>query len=330
VSEPSVKSVMTREVESVSANSKLPDVLSCMAARNISCTIVVERRKPVGMLTERDIVKLIAQGLQVTNDVTVREVMHTPVYSVGTDLPLSEAGKLMQANGFRRFPVVDSNGKLIGIVTQTDILRGTVKTIESNSRKLETMVEARIQALAQKNRELEILSITDSLTGLANRRHLYQRFEEEMARARRYGVVITCTMLDIDYFKSVNDSRGHGFGDEVLKMIAHIIQESVRREDLAARYGGEEFVIVSASNQEGAKALADRICEFVSSCRLPTKDDTVSVSMSAGVAEYDPKVGPDDVDEMIRRADMALYCAKRSGRNCVVCYTLDMRLATAA
>ena len=328
MSKPSVKSVMTRRVECVNADSNLHDALSCMASRNISCIVVVESDKLVGVLTERDIVKFFAQeSIEKSNGAKVGDLMHSPVYTIAADLSLSEAANLMHINGFRRFPVVDKKGKLVGIVTQTDVLRGSVHSVEEYSRRLEKMVEVRTHALAEKNRELEVLSVTDSLTGLANRRYMYRRLEEELSRARRQGDSITCSMLDIDHFKLINDSQGHDFGDEILKIVSHAIRKSVRKEDLVARYGGEEFVIVTQCDQDGAKNLVERICEFVAGCRLPTKDGLVGITLSAGVAEYDPLRSSDSADELLRRADTALYAAKRAGRDCVVCYDCGMEMA---
>ena len=330
MSEPRVRSVMTRRVECVDADADVAHALSRMAARNISCLIVLESDRPIGILTERDVVRLFVKGWQPSSETSLRDVMRSPVYSIAADLSLSEAAKMMRANGFRRFPVVDRDGKLMGIVTQTDILRGSVSAIENYSRRLEKMVDDRTEALAQKNRDLETLSITDSLTGISNRRHLYQRLEEELARSRRHGEPLACIMLDLDHFKALNDSHGHEFGDDVLRLVVRVIRGTVRKEDLLARYGGEEFVVISQCDTAGGETLANRVREAVALCSLPVSGGVATVTVSAGVAGYDPMRGPDWADELLRRADAALYRAKAVGRNTVICYQPDLEFSDVA
>jgi diguanylate cyclase (GGDEF)-like protein len=160
--------------------------------------------------------------------------------------------------------------------------------------------------------ELERLSSTDGLTGLSNRRHLMAMLSGEVERARRGGQPFSVLMLDVDHFKKYNDEHGHQAGDDVLVRLGALLRDCVRAYDCAARYGGEEFlVMLSATAQASAVKVAERIRERV---RAETRD---GVTLSAGVAEY-PLHG-DTVDAVIRRADAALYEAKRAGRNRVAC-----------
>jgi diguanylate cyclase (GGDEF)-like protein len=160
-------------------------------------------------------------------------------------------------------------------------------------------------------------SVTDSLTGLYNRRFLHQRLEEEIARSRRHGAPLSCVMLDVDHFKAVNDSSGHAVGDAVLKEVANILKLHIRKSDVAIRYGGEEFVVVLfSSTSENAKYVAERIRADVEKKEFICGDTKLRVTISIGISSF-PDEGVNTTDDLIRRADTALYQAKGSGRNMV-------------
>ncbi|PKN96486.1 MAG: hypothetical protein CVU43_20455 [Chloroflexi bacterium HGW-Chloroflexi-5] len=172
--------------------------------------------------------------------------------------------------------------------------------------------------LNKKNRELESANVritqlmnTDPLTGLANRRQLLQRLDVEISKARRHGYPLSAVMIDIDHFKSINDTFGHDGGDRVLAGVAQTMRSMCRKEDIVARFGGEEFVLIlpfspAASTLECAerirKAIQNTSFEGISS----------QVSASFGVTLFSPD---DTQDSFLKRADDALYKAKASGRN---------------
>jgi len=160
-------------------------------------------------------------------------------------------------------------------------------------------------------------SLTDSLTGLYNRRFLHQRLEEEMARSRRHGAPLACVMLDLDHFKSINDAHGHAAGDSVLRDVSTILKAHIRKSDIAVRFGGEEFVLVLFSNNmEGARLVAERIRADVESHEFLHGDSPLRVTISIGISAFpDEKIG--SADDLMRRADAALYQAKEAGRNMV-------------
>jgi two-component system cell cycle response regulator len=160
-------------------------------------------------------------------------------------------------------------------------------------------------------------SYTDDLTGLYNRRFLQQRLEEEMHRASRYALRLSCILLDIDHFKAINDTHGHAAGDFVLRDVAGIIKAHVRKSDLAIRYGGEEFMLILFENDKnGALRVAERVRADVESHPFGWKGEPLRVTISSGVAVF-PDSGVTMPDELIARADAALYSAKSSGRNLV-------------
>jgi diguanylate cyclase (GGDEF)-like protein len=168
--------------------------------------------------------------------------------------------------------------------------------------------------------QLERLSLTDALTGIANRRHLEKHLELELARARRYGYPLAVVMLDIDHFKRFNDTYGHLAGDKVLQGLAKLIASEARTSDLVGRYGGEEFLIICAhTDLNGALTLAERIRKSVEEKLIISHNGKeLRVTVSAGVAIF-PDDATDEVS-LIEAADKALYKAKQTGRNKVCVY----------
>jgi len=173
------------------------------------------------------------------------------------------------------------------------------------------------KTLTEKNKELETLSITDSLTGLYNRKHFMELLAKEVARAKRHKHPCSVMMVDIDHFKKYNDTLGHQAGDELLKKIGVIFTESLRSVDCAGRYGGDEFIVLLPEvGSGGVLEVAERIRERVGTEALSSDAKMVTVTISIGVSAF-PEHG-ENPETLIASADGALYHAKRSGRNRVV------------
>jgi diguanylate cyclase (GGDEF)-like protein/PAS domain S-box-containing protein len=164
-------------------------------------------------------------------------------------------------------------------------------------------------------KELEKLSSEDSLTGLQNRRMIFERIKHEIERVRRYGADLSLIFCDLDYFKEINDTYGHNAGDGVLRTIAEILRRSVRNSDVVGRYGGDEFLLVlPQTSLKGAGELAERIRICVQDTQFEMPDGKrAGITMSIGVAFYDGI--ETDIDALISRIDTALYVSKRSGKN---------------
>jgi diguanylate cyclase (GGDEF)-like protein len=179
--------------------------------------------------------------------------------------------------------------------------------------------------IAFENARLYSLAITDSITRLYVHRYFQLRLDEEVARSRRYNATISLLMCDIDHFKSVNDNYGHQQGDMILKEISKILRKNVRNTDIAARYGGEEFaIILPETTQADAKIVAERIRRDVSKCDFPSiipGQPSLKSSISIGVAGF--PLNADNKDQLIQKADSALYKAKELGRNRVVLCGID-------
>lgn len=182
----------------------------------------------------------------------------------------------------------------------------------------DAQVRAANQALEEQNQLLEELVVTDSLTGLYNRKKLDDILADQFARLQRSRRPFALLMLDVDNFKAVNDTYGHAAGDEVLAEVAGILKRSVRNVDYVARYGGEEFVVVLVETAlDAALDIAERIRSEVENFRYGTSDTRISVTVSLGVTHsLERDVRPQQV---LERADHALYEAKRAGRNQAQC-----------
>ena len=171
-----------------------------------------------------------------------------------------------------------------------------------------------LDAEAKYHEEIYKMTIVDGLTQIHNKRYLFEALDKELIRARRYERELSLVMFDIDFFKRINDQFGHLAGDHVLRELARVVQERIRRDEVFARYGGEEFVIVlPETGLGGAKALAENLREKVASHGFAFQGERMPVTISIGCAQ----LAKDDraAADLIQRADEKLYEAKRGGRN---------------
>jgi diguanylate cyclase (GGDEF)-like protein len=169
-------------------------------------------------------------------------------------------------------------------------------------------------ALGRRIDELRRLSLTDPLTGLANRRAFQIRLQDEWHRAHRYISPLSLLLIDIDGLKRINDARGHAAGDQVLRTAARAIDAAMRSSDFGARWGGDEFTILAPhTDRAAAQQLAHRLTGRLSE---QARSDEAAVTLSVGVATTDPRSEPyATVEHLLRDADAALYQAKSDGRN---------------
>ena len=171
---------------------------------------------------------------------------------------------------------------------------------------------------------LQMENITDHLIGIYNRRYLDRKIAEELPRVSRYGQPLSMLLLDIDYFKAVNDNYGHQVGDQTLKNLGQLLSQKVRSTDIVARYGGEEIAILALQTPvSSAGDLAERLRQAVEeSIMVPADEDekrpAITITISIGVTGYDQQVTGHHI--LIERADKALYKAKQEGRNRVIVF----------
>lgn len=212
-------------------------------------------------------------------------------------------------------------------VTDADLKRviegliSATKSIERENSSLKEQLDASKSRSEQLKHEIEAVrlqSLTDALTQIGNRQYFDSILAHEMARANESDAPLTLLMVDIDHFKRINDDFGHQMGDDVLRLVAARLKSSVRDGEIA-RYGGEEFgvVLYNKSIQIG-RLIAERIRTSIESAEMKVRSTGAPVgriTVSIGVAELKPRMAG---EELVRRADEALYAAKRKGRNCVV------------
>ena len=229
------------------------------------------------------------------------------------------------SHSFISFPLL-SGGKRLGVINLTD-RAGDQSFTASDLDWLKLFAPYAAAALEkidlhEKAQRFQLLAITDPLTGLLNRRYLEERFTQEIERSKRYQFPLSFVMMDIDSFKSFNDTFGHQAGDEVLRETAHCIRRSLRNFDVAARYGGEEFIVVlPETDVTSAMILAERLRKAVEQHFMGERSRH-PVTVSIGVSSLSKTL--QNRHQVIRAADQALYAAKKRGKNCVVVYNTEL------
>jgi len=193
-------------------------------------------------------------------------------------------------------------------------LRDMIHKLLSANEAMETQVRQRTQQLEEANQELDRQARSDPLTGLLNRRGFDAQMNHDLALARRSGRPLSIITVDVDHFKRINDTHGHDVGDQVLQRLAATLATRLRQSDVVARLGGEEFaVLLPDTDLEGARTIAQELVDSQASLGYPVIG---GLTISAGVSTL--RGAEDTAQELLRRGDMALYQAKREGRNCVV------------
>jgi diguanylate cyclase (GGDEF)-like protein len=309
---------MTREVESVAPDDPLPEVVVKMRDQRISCVVVCEKRKPVGIISERDLVRVLSTVLErgANTPGTAFDAMSSPLLTIRASESVAAAMTLARSRGFRRLPIVDADGFLVGLVTQSDFLRAHAGTVEAQRDSLERLVAERTRQLEEAVQRLEVLSLQDVLLAIGNRRAMELALDHAHGLALRYGRAYSVVLFDVDHFKAFNDLYGHSAGDEILRQIAHCLGTSARKSDSLYRYGGEEILMVLPETRlDGARQAAERARASVE--RLAIAHDgcafgVVTVSAGVGTSGDAP---PMDWHPVVEQADAALYRAKRDGRN---------------
>ena len=175
--------------------------------------------------------------------------------------------------------------------------------------------------LKETNKKLEELSIRDSLTNVYNRRYAYQVLESEFNRSKRHKTPLSCLLIDADHFKKINDQYGHLFGDKVLVNFASLLQKMTRTTDIVSRFGGEEFLVILPDiDMKGAADFAERLKETISNLKIEDKEKNICAVLTISIGTSSFTENTANITELIHQADIALYEAKRLGRDRVCCY----------
>lgn len=319
-----VSRLMSQHVEYVNRGATLAEAANLMHGHRHSCLVVLDDDQPVGMITERDMVRALAEVLGGRSlEGVVEACMSAPVVAVREDAGLFEALVLCRSRRIRHLPVIDANGRLAGILTQSDLVRAHLEMIESQRDLIEKAIAARTNELQEVNERLKALALEDSLLGIGNRRAMEVDLQYTHDAATRYGSSYSLAMFDVDSFKKYNDTYGHAAGDDVLRAISSTMRAGIRKSDRLYRYGGEEILLVLPMTDESDAArvcrrLIDSLHDLAIEHRLSSHD---VVTMSCGIATVnDPALFTDGWGGVVKLADEALYQAKASGRNTLVVY----------
>jgi len=295
-----IKEVMSRNVITAVKENSLVEICRLMDINHIGSVVIVKDRHPVGIITERDIVNYISkQGRNILNDKTA-VAMKTPVFTMQANQSIRKAVDFMVSKHIRRLPIV-KNHRLIGIITYGDILK---------------VVQKEIADLNFVTEKLKHEITRDDLTKLANQKFLKSELDKEVERVKRFGGYLSFLMIDVDFFKKINDTYGHDAGDYIIQRVAFLIRNSTRKINSIGRYGGDEYAVIAPiSDIEGARRLGERLRELVERTKFHYHDKVIKVTLSVGAASWDSSIT--DGRGLIIKADKALYKSKHAGRNVV-------------
>jgi diguanylate cyclase (GGDEF)-like protein len=286
--------------------------------------------------TIRDLLSAFAQG-DFSPAITVRGILPGHLKTLQSHLRqmlqqirLVEEGNFSQQIQFMSEFFVAFNDKVAQLDSNLKALKAKEAALTVLADNLRSEVNSRnstVEALRESESQFKYLAGHDPLTGALNRRSFMDRAVIELAAAKSQKVSCSIAMMDIDHFKVFNDTYGHQAGDEALRHIVAVISSLLRKNDFFGRYGGEEFVFYfDQVDRNASVTVVERLREAVSGSRVQLKSGAVPISASFGVALFQDEAEPemDDLETCIHHADIALYQAKKGGRNKVVCYFKEM------
>ncbi len=299
-----------RRMKWVGKDEKISDLISDMVDLSYDNVIIVDDLRPIGILTTKDMMRLIKE--EVDLNVAVEVYMSKPVDSINKNSSIQEALNFVKSKHYKRAVVIEDDGKLAGIISQKELISLAYSKWALLMKEYQEELSEINSMLHAKNKEYEIIASTDDLTGLYNRRKFSDLYLSSFLAFKQRHNEMSLIMLDIDYFKKVNDICGHNGGDMVLVQVSHTLLKTLRNIDIVCRWGGEEFVVLlPTASLENATILAEKIRVHIEELEI---DLVGHISASFGVAQVSED---DEMQAVINRADRALYLAKESGRNCV-------------
>ncbi len=314
-----VRTLMSEEVTCLPPDAKLKLAVEMMVEQRYSCIIIREEKRPVGIVTERDLVKVLNQPLEeIDLSVNISQVMSSPVLSVNENDSLFDAMVVSNADKIRHLPVVNDQDFVVGLVTHSDLANAHFRVVEMQTELIEKSVADKTGELQKLNEELHAMSLEDHLMQIGNRRAMEVDLAHTHSAAKRYHQHYSVLLMDIDCFKLYNDFYGHQAGDEALKSVAEILNLNIRKADRLYRYGGEELLLILPNTEvEQAGEVAKKLVSLVARAAIPHEKSTYQIlTISCGGADVVAKGGIiDDWKSLVELADKNLYKAKNEGRN---------------
>jgi len=286
-------------------------VLQKMKIADKDCSIIVEDGVPIGIFTIKDVLALFKENKD--TNLPISHYMTQPVESIGSKSSIKQAIAFIKSKPFKRLVVVDSEEKIVGIIMQKELISLAYNNWSVLMKRHQSELHELNDMLSEQANRYKHLAAIDPLTNLYNRYKFIELYTTESLAMKQRDHAMSLIMVDIDYFKMINDQYGHNSGDDILRATAAVIKNTVRNVDIVCRWGGEEFIILLPTvDGHQAMIIAEKLRK-----QIETKAciDDINITASLGVTQA---VDNDSLEEIVARADSALYRAKHNGRNCCV------------
>ena len=309
-----ISSIMLQyTVQTVYENEATINAIKIMKNEDVDSVIIIDdERKPLGIFTTKDFLNIVSETADFT--LPIKKYMSSPLETLPKDVKIYEALRFIRTKHFKRLIVTDENDKIAGVITQQELLRlinnKWMEVIRDRGLELSKINDE----LMKKTSLLEATASQDFLTKLYNRRKFDTLLQYEIEQINRYqGREMSMIIIDIDNFKSINDTYGHDVGDEILKELAEILTKLSRNSDVVSRWGGEEFALnLTHTAIEDALFVAEKLRATI---ERHTFSNNLKITCSFGVSQFRTT---DKANDLFKRADKALYEAKNTGKNKVV------------
>ncbi len=301
---------MGRRMKWVTKDQITIKILQDMINNSFDNVIVVEDLKPIGILTTKDVMRLIKE--QSNLRISIENYMSSPVETINKSASIKDALNFIKEKKYKRAIVVNNREKLVGVISQKELISLTYSGWAMLMKEYHAELNEINSVLQSQNKEFETMASTDSLTGLYNRHKFAQLYLNAYNSMVQRHNSMSLIMLDLDFFKRINDRYGHNQGDKALIQLSHILLKTLRNIDIVCRWGGEEFIALLPTADLGqAILLAGKLQKQIQEQEI---DIIGKITASFGVAQI--REG-ESMENAVVRADRALYLAKESGRNCV-------------
>ncbi len=288
---------MHRRVVTADVSTTAKACAELIAREHIGCLIILRKKRPVGIVTERSFVHLMKKGAVDPDTIKAGDFMSSPLISIDADATFSAAMEAFSRDGVKRLPVM-KDGHVVGLLS----LKGAVE-----------FSHLALASLEERHHKLQKRSAIDVLTGVRNKAAITRALEKEYERIRQYGGRSSVLLMDVDHFKQVNDRHSHMAGDEVLRQLGAVLTRECRQIDTVGRFGGEEFLVVAPNrNRDQAVRFGERLRKAIMSQKFQYKGRRLRLTVSLGVACLFEGRG---YKYALESADKALYHAKAMGRN---------------
>ncbi len=315
-----ISNIMSAEVLTAPADSLLKDALTKMSETSMSCVVAVKDGHPIGIFSESDAVRLLTHSLSdgSTRNVYLGEVMTKKLVTIEENSLINDAFNLKRQYKIRHIPVVNSEGLLVGIITQTDLLMAHSQIVENQRCFMAKAVADQTKELQEMNAQLQLSSARDAMLDIGNRIAMERDLSQTHATALRYDRPYSVALIDVDFFKSYSERYGHTEAGNALQRITINISKAIRQPDQLYRFGGNRLLLLMPETEiEGAQIITSRIVEDVEDLDIPHEDTDFNVlTVSAGIADnFSGGICSAEWRDVVERAEKGLNVAIRNGRN---------------